>query len=403
MRERLVVEALAATPVAARRVELVERKGIGHPDTICDALAEAISHALSSMYLERVGAILHYNVDKAFLVAGQCRKGFGGGDVLRPIEFIVGDRATLALGDPPATTFPVEDTVRAAVDTWVKRHLPHLRPNQDLRIRTVLAPASAELRAIYGPGEHELEANDTSAASGYAPLTPTEELVLAVEQYLNGPEFKAAFPDTGEDVKVFGLRRNDHVSLTVAMPFRCDTVASEAAYFARKEAALTALVERFRATPLELAWSLNSLDRSGRGADGTYLTLTGTSAEDADSGQVGRGNRVNGLIAFARPAGSEAAPGKNPVAHPGKVYSVLSHRLAREIHARCVGLQEVYVHLATRIGESIDRPWIGVQLVLAEGVALADLERRVRDVVDAELARMGAFRSDLILGRYPVC
>jgi S-adenosylmethionine synthetase len=403
MRERLMIEAPAATPIAERRMELVERKGIGHPDSICDALVEVISQALGRMYLERAGAILHYNIDKAFLVAGQCRKGFGGGDITRPIEFIVGDRATLALGDPPATRLPVEDTVRSAVETWVGRHLPHLRSKEHLRIRTVLAPASAELRAIYVGDERELEANDTSAASGYAPLTPTEELVLAVERYLNGPEFKVAFPDTGEDVKVFGLRRDGHVSLTVAMPFRCDAVASEAAYFARKEAVLEALVERFRAAPLELSWSLNSLDRPGRGADGTYLTLTGTSAEDADSGQVGRGNRVNGLIAFARPAGSEAAPGKNPVGHPGKLYSVLSHRLAREIHARCPGLREVYVHLATRIGEPVDRPWTGVQLVLAAGVALADIERRVRDIVDAELVRMPVFRSELIGGQYPVC
>jgi S-adenosylmethionine synthetase len=403
MRERLVVEALGGTPVAERRIELVERKGIGHPDTICDALVEVTSHALGRMYLERAGAILHYNVDKAFLVAGQCRKGFAKGDVLRPMEFIVGDRATLALGDASAATFPVEETVRSAVETWVGRHLPHLRPSEHLRIRTVLAPASAELRAIYGAGTRELEANDTSAASGYAPLSPTEELVLAVERHLNGPEFKAAFPDTGEDVKVFGLRRDGHVSLTVAMPFRCEAIASESAYFARKEAVLGALADRFRATPLDLAWTLNSLDRPGRGPDGTYLTLTGTSAEDADSGQVGRGNRVNGLIAFARPAGSEAAPGKNPVAHPGKLYSVLSHRLAREIHTRCPGLREVYVHLATRIGEPVDRPWAGVQLVLADGVALGDIERRVRNVVEVELARMPLFRSELVLGQYPVC
>jgi S-adenosylmethionine synthetase len=395
MGERLVVEALAATPVAARRVELVERKGTGHPDTICDALVEAISHALSRLYLDRASVILHYNIDKALLVGGECRKGFGGGDLIRPIEFIVGDRATLALGDgPSAMRLPVEETVRSAVETWIGRHL---------RIRSVLAPASAELRAIYNAGKRELEANDTSAASGYAPLTPTEELVLGVERYLNGSEFKAAFPDTGEDVKVFGLRRDGHISLTVAMPFRCEAIPSEAVYFARKEAVLEALVRRFRAGSLELAWTLNSLDRPGRGADGTYLTLTGTSAEDADSGQVGRGNRVNGLIAFARPAGNEAAPGKNPVAHPGKLYSLLSHRMAREIHAGCPGLREVYVHLATRIGEPLDRPWTGVQLVVADGVALEDIERRVREIVEAELARLPAFRSELILGQHPVC
>ncbi len=381
MRERLSIEALAATPIAARRVELVERKGLGHPDTICDALVEAISQALSRMYLERAGVILHYNVDKAFLVA--------------PRESLWG-------GAPRARTFPVKGRARPGVAAWIGRHLPHLRSEQ-FRTRVVLAPASTELRAIYEAGGREIEANDTSAASGYAPLTPTEQVVFAVERYLNGPEFKAAFPDTGEDVKVFGLRRDGHLSLTVAMPFRCEAVGSEAEYFARKEAVLTTLVERFRAEPLELDWSLNSLDRPGRGADGAYLTLTGTSAEDADSGQVGRGNRANGLIAFARPTGSEAAPGKNPVAHPGKLYSVLSHRLAGEIHARCPGLREVYVHLATRIGEPVDRPWTGVQLVLTDGVALGDVEHQVQDVVEAELARMPAFRSELVLGQYPVC
>jgi S-adenosylmethionine synthetase len=267
MGERLVVETLVTTPVAARRIELVERKGTGHPDTICDALVEAISQALSRLYLERAGVILHYNVDKAFLVAGECRKGFGGGDVIRPIEFIVGDRATLALAGPRATTFPVENSVRAAVEAWIGRHLPHLRPKEHLHTRVVLAPASTELRAIYETDKHELEANDTSAASGYAPLSPTEELVLAVERYLNGAEFKAAFPDTGEDVKVFALRRDSHVSVTVAMPFRCEAISSEAVYFNRKEAVLAALAERFRAPSLPgRGWSIPDAHRDvGRG------------------------------------------------------------------------------------------------------------------------------------------
>jgi S-adenosylmethionine synthetase len=401
--DRLLVEALTASPVADHRVELVERKGLGHPDSICDALVEAISQALARMYLERAGVVLHYNIDKAFLVAGQCRKAFGGGEVTRPMEFIVGDRATLRLGGDGATTFPVEETVGTAVEAWVGRHLPHVRLPTQLRTRVVLQPGSAELRGIYEPDSaRELAANDTSGASGYAPLTPTEQLVLDVERYLNGPAFKAAFPDTGQDVKVFGLRRDAHVSLTVAMPFLAERVPSEAAYFARKEAVLAALAERFRDAPLALGWRLNTLDRPGQGAEGTYLALTGTSAEDADSGQVGRGNRANGLIAFARPAGGEAAPGKNPVAHPGKLYSVLSHRMAREIAARCPALREVYVHLATRIGDPVDRPWTGVQVVLAPGAGLPDVEPAIREAVDRELARMSLLRSELLRGAHPV-
>lgn len=396
----LVVEALRQAPVARRRLELVERKGLGHPDTICDSLVEAISVALNRMYLARAGTILHYNIDKALLAAGQCRKTFGGGEITQPMALIVGDRATFAVDGRP---LPVEDTARAAVDAWVGEHLPHVRPGTDLVTRTVLAPGSAELTRIFRDRDEWVAANDTSGACGYAPLSPTEELTLAVESYLNGPDFKRAFPDTGQDVKVLAVRADDRVAVTVAMPFLAGALPSEAAYFRRKEEALAALAARFRTAPFALDWRLNNLDRPGRGIDGVYLALTGTSAEDADSGQVGRGNRVNGLVAFARPVGGEAAPGKNPVAHVGKVYSVLSHRLAQLIHARCPDLLEVYVHLAARIGDPVDRPWTGVQLVLPEGLALGDVEPSVREVVAAELERLPAFRQELVRGEHPVC
>ena len=398
-RQTVIVEALRATPVADRRIELVERKGIGHPDTICDSLVEAISVALNAMYLERLGAIPHYNIDKAMLVAGQCAKGFGWGEVKRPVELIVGDRATLTVD---GARLPVEETACAAVDAWVRTHLPHLRAGRDLVTRSVLAAGSEELRSIFKSGGG-IASNDTAGASGYAPLSPTEELVLDIEGFLNSPEFKCRFPDTGQDVKVLAVRDGEKLGLTVAMPLLSLTTASERAYFARKADVLDALSRRFKAAAFELDWGLNCLDREGAGTEGVYLTLTGTSAEDADSGQVGRGNRVNGLIAFQRPTGGEAAPGKNPVAHVGKVYSVLSHRLARLIHASCPALREVYVHLSARIGEPVDRPWTGVQVVLPPGMESADVEPVIRDVVEAEVARMPEFRGELIRGEHRVC
>jgi S-adenosylmethionine synthetase len=399
MPERLVVEAFGGVPVARRRVELVERKGLGHPDTICDALVEAVSVALGRMYLEHAGALAHFNVDKALLVAGQCPKGFGWGTLRQPIELFVGDRATLEVD---GRRLPVDETLRDAIAAWLATNLPRVKPGQDLVVRPVLAPGSGELRAIFGPATGEIVSNDTCGAVGYAPLSPTEELVLAVERFLNGGEFKAAFPDTGQDVKVFAVRRDERVAVTIAMPVLCLAVPSEGAYFQRKEDVLAALAARFDGTPMAIDWALNTLDRRGAGADGTYLTLTGTSAEDADSGQVGRGNRANGLVAFCRPAGGEAAAGKNAVAHAGKVYSVLSHRLARLVHARCPQLPEVNVYLAARIGEPVDRPWAGVQVVLAPGMALGDVERAIGDVVAAELARLPEFRAELVRGEHPV-
>jgi S-adenosylmethionine synthetase len=393
----VVIEALQQTPVAARRIELVERKGIGHPDTICDALVEAVAIALNRMYRERTGTILHYNIDKALLAAGQCVKGFGWGEVRRPMTLFVGDRATF---EADGQKLPVEATLREAVDAWVATHLPRVRPGVDLEVRSVLAPGSTELRGIFAAVT--VVSNDTSGASGHAPLSPTEATVLAVERFLNGPGFKTRFPDTGQDVKVFGAREDDRLRLTVAMPLLAFATPSEAAYFARKEEILAALATEFGDVPLALEWRLNNLDAPGRGADGVYLTVTGTSAEDADSGQVGRGNRVNGLIAFARPAGGEAAAGKNAVAHAGKIYSVLSQRLAGMLHARCPELLEVYVHLMARIGEPVDRPWAGVQVILPPPLVLGDVEPAIREVLETEIARFPAFREELLRGDHPI-
>jgi len=397
----LTLEALGDVPVARRRTELVERKGLGHPDSVCDALVEAASLALNRLYLERRGTLLHYNLDKALLAAGECRKGFGWGELTRPMELIVGDRATFTVD---GTALPVEEIVRDAVDVWVATHLPHVRAGRDLVTRFVLAPGSEELTRIFREGEQAVESNDTSGASGWAPLSPTEQFVLAVEGFLNGPAFKGSFPGTGQDVKVFVRRRDARVEVTVAMPMLCLATASERAYFQSEEEIVATLADRFRHTPFEeIAWSLNALDRPSRGVEGAYLSLTGTSAEDADSGQVGRGNRVNGLIALGRPSASEAAPGKNPVAHVGKIYSVLSHRPAELIHARCPELEEVYVHLAARIGDPVNRPWTGVQVVLRRGMGLGDVERAIAETVEAELARLPALRAELIRGEHAVC
>jgi S-adenosylmethionine synthetase len=395
-----LIESLAEVPVAQRRMELVERKGLGHPDTICDSLAEAVAVALNRMYLSEVGRIPHYNVDKALLVAGQCVKGFGRGEVTHPMELILGDRATFEVD---GRRLPVEETVHAAVNAWTAAHLPHVRTGRDLTTRIALAPGSAELRGIFAGGPGLMASNDTSGASGYAPLSPTEALVLAIECFLNGPEFKRRFPDTGQDVKVFGLREDDRLAVTVAMPMLCRAVATESAYFQRKGEILAALGEHFQDAPLQLQFRLNNLDRPGAGADGVYMTLTGTSAEDADSGEVGRGNGVNGLIAFSRPTGGEAAAGKNPVAHSGKIYSVLSHRLAALIHARHPEVSQVYVHMASRIGEPVDEPWTGIQVVLAKDMSLSDIESSVREVVEVELGRLTEFCAELARGEHLVC
>ena len=190
----IVIEALGTQPVPRRRIEVVERKGIGHPDTMCDSLVETVSVALNRMYLAELGAVPHYNIDKALLIAGQCAKGFGWGAVTRPMEFVIGDRAT---DDVDGRKLPVEETVRQAVSIWLGEHLTRVRPGRDFVTRVALAPGSAELRSIFVRGSTAIAANDTSGASGYAPLSPTEDVVLGVEHFLNGPAFKQTSPTPG--------------------------------------------------------------------------------------------------------------------------------------------------------------------------------------------------------------
>ncbi|MDR4487044.1 MAG: methionine adenosyltransferase [Nitrospirales bacterium] len=47
MMTRILVDQSQGLPLEAQSLEIVERKGLGHPDTMCDAIAEAISMELS--------------------------------------------------------------------------------------------------------------------------------------------------------------------------------------------------------------------------------------------------------------------------------------------------------------------------------------------------------------------
>jgi S-adenosylmethionine synthetase len=270
----------------------------------------------------------------------------------------------------------------------------------------VLAPGSEELMDIFSrPGQVRV-ANDTSAAVGYYPLSPTEQSVLGLERYLNSREFKKKHPETGEDVKVMGLRTGDVLDLTVAMPLLCRFVRSEKQYFERKEilqATMDRFVRRYE-TFRRVRVHFNTLDEPRRGLGGVYLSLLGTSAEDADSGQVGRGNRVNGLISMNRPMGTEAAAGKNPVSHVGKIYNVLAHKIAQELYETVDGIREVYVLLLSRIGAPVNRPLTAAaQVALAPRRKISGVNRQAREIFERELSSLSRFCSELAAGKYPVC
>ena len=400
-KRNILVEEVPNLPMEEQPTELVERKGVGHPDSICDAVAEAVSVELSRAYGDRFGRVLHHNIDKGLLVAGGATPMLGGGRVDEPMRLIFGDRATY---EYKGVKLPVGEIAEATAKSWMRGNLRFVDPDVHMVFENQIKPGSPELMDIFE--REEVGANDTSAGVGYAPLSEMEKLVLDVERYLNSTAFKAAHPEAGEDIKVMGYRFGRDVTLTVALAFVDRFLADEATYFERKGTIhddLKAFVGRQPHAMENVTIDINTLDERGRGTGGMYLTVLGTSAEGGDCGQVGRGNRVNGVIAFNRPATTEAAAGKNPVSHVGKIYNLLSHEIAERIYVEIDGLCEVTVYLCSQIGHPIDEPLVAAaQLILCDGAELGDVRLDVQEVIDRELATVDRFIERLIQGELKV-
>ncbi len=398
---QITVEVLSGKPVSEHEVEIVERKGKGHPDSICDAIMERVSIELSREYMREFGVILHHNIDKAFLVAGNAEIRLGGGRVTEPMRLIFGDRATYEMD---GRRLPIEEIAVTTAKRWIRENLRFVDPDEHVRYDVQIKPGSPELVDIFSreiPG-----ANDTSAAVGYAPLTETERLVLLTERHMNSAAFKQQFPEAGEDIKVMGCRRGEELDLTAAVAFVDRFVDSEATYFKRKGQMHEAVEEYVRSearTLGKISLALNTLDAPGRGLGGIYLSVTGTSAESGDSGQIGRGNKVNGVIALNRPMGTEAAAGKNPVSHVGKIYTIMTHQVADRIYREVPGIREVYVWMLSQIGAAIDQPKVAAaQLILAKRARQEAARRKVREIMEREFASISTLCRELAEGKYPV-
>jgi len=404
MARNILVDSLKQTPLEQQKLEIVERKGLGHPDYICDSIMDMISIKLSQEYLKNVGAILHHNVDKSLLAAGEAETRFGGGSIIEPMLLVIGDRATFEAED---IKIPIEEIAVQTAKEWFKEKLRFVNPEKHVRYQVELKPGHPELVDIFSRKKGKLlGANDTSAAVGYAPMTKTERIVLGTEQYLNGPEFKKRFSESGEDIKVMGLRKNHDLRLTISMAFVDRFVKDEEDYF-RKKAEILGDIRSFVKESADfdsIEVHLNTLDVKGRGINGVYSTVLGTSAESGDSGQVGRGNRVNGIIPLNRPLCSEAAAGKNPVSHVGKIYNSLSHHIAARVFKQVPEIEEVYIWLLSRIGKSIDQPAIAAaQVVMKSNNSFSAVKGEITEVVDSELENINRFCTDLAQGRIPIC
>ncbi|MDS0276949.1 methionine adenosyltransferase [Halomicroarcula sp. S1AR25-4] len=368
--------------VEDQNVEIVERKGIGHPDSICDGVAESVSRALAQTYLDRVGKVLHYNTDETQLVAGTAAPAYGGGEVLEPIYLLIVGRATK---EYEGQRIPAESIALKAAREYLDENFPYLDVGGDIIVDVELGEGSGDLQSVFGEEGTVPMANDTSYGVGHAPLSETEQIVYNTERKLTG-EYAVDNPVVGQDVKVMGKREGDHIDVTVAVAMVDehveDLLAYEEAVEDVREYVETLATEY---TDRDVTVHVNTADDYDE--ESIYLTTTGTSAEQGDDGSVGRGNRANGLITPNRPMSMEATSGKNPVNHIGKIYNLLSTEIAESVVDEVDGIRQLQLRLLSQIGSPIDEPHVAdAMLVTEEGVAVSDIEAEVREAVDAELA-----------------
>ncbi|MBD3262709.1 MAG: methionine adenosyltransferase [Candidatus Altiarchaeales archaeon] len=346
--KNITVEFLDENPLSKHEIELVERKGVGHPDSICDGLAEAVSRALSQEYMKRFGQIMHHNTDQVELVGGQSNPVFGEGELIKPVYILLSGRATTEVDREP---IPVDSIVKDSAKEYLSKHFPYIDVEEHVILDQKIGMGSTDLRDVFGRTGIP-HSNDTSFGVSHAPFSLTEKLVYETENYING-EMEEKIPASGQDVKVMGVRHGEKIILTIANAMVSEKIRDLDEYvniIEQQQQLILDFISKITSQDVEV--HINTGDNLDEGK--IFLTVTGTSAEHGDDGSVGRGNRANGLITPYRPMSMEATAGKNPVNHVGKLYNLLSKEIAQDIAAE--GAEQVYVRLMSQIGKPINNP-----------------------------------------------
>ena len=396
MKRNIQIEALDQIPLEKQRIELVERKCLGHPDSIADGIAESISQALCRAYLEEFGVVLHHNTDQGEVVAGESVPKFGGGKMVRPIYVLLDGRATKQFD---GVTIPTDAIAVEAAHGYLHTILPELNLNRDVIVDCRLGVGSTDLRDVFRPCQGTApRSNDTSFGVGHAPFSEIETITKSVADVID-EKLRPKYPVIGQDIKIMGLRDGDNITLTIACAMvdkHCSGIQEYIHYRDLLQEKIAEVARKHTSRHVDV--HVNTADDIDAGS--VFLTVTGTSAEMGDDGSVGRGNRCNGLITPNRPMSMEATSGKNPINHIGKIYNLLSTQIAQDCVKRVDGIEEMYVRLLSQIGKPIDQPLVAsIQVLPGSGVKLKDINDEIYGIADDQLAHVTSITEKAIAGK----
>lgn len=374
--------------------EFVERKGVGHPDTLADALAEELSVKYSNYTLKGFGIVLHHNFDKVALLGGSSHVSFGHGYLKDPIKVLINGRASIKFG---REEIPINKLLIGWAKNFFKKRLPMINVSKDLKLYLNLSSQSSPGKTYEKEAEKsarrrwfepesikdipefkKLFANDTVLGLGYAPFSKLEKLIINIEGFLNSKSYKEKNPWIGSDIKIMGFRNTDAFFLTLCVPQIANFVKTLKDYkvnIKKLRHDIEGIIKKHNIENYKLA--INTRDNYRLRE--LYLTAIGSSVESGDEGLAGRGNRVNGLISSTKPISIEGSCGKNPVYHVGKLYYLAAFEIADKVFKKFKTSNEIFI--ASQSGRDLIDPWI-VAINIPKGFSKKEeLENFVKDEI----------------------
>lgn len=401
MKRNIIVEHSMTTQIEKQLIELVERKGIGHPDSIADGLAESVSQALCKEYKNEFGQVLHHNTDETQIVAGRSNPKFKGGKVIQPIYILLVGRATKQFN---GIEIPTDTIALEAARNYLNDNIKNLNTNTDVILDCKLGCGSYDLTSVFSNVNSKTYipcSNDTSFGVGHAPFSDLEKIVYNTERnMINTLKNKKNMKFIGEDIKVMGLRNQNEINITVCSGFIDKYIDDLDTYINYKEELKNNILDFvLKFTNKNINIQINTADNFVKKS--IYLTVTGTSAEMGDDGSVGRGNRCNGLITPNRPMSMEATSGKNPINHIGKIYNLLATHIAKKTVSEIDSIDEIYIKLLSEIGKPIDQPLVAsAQIIPSNNCNFSEIKREVEFIINNELENINKFTDKICSNKF---
>ncbi len=360
--------------------EVVERKGVGHPDSLADALANEVSISYARHCLDTIGVIPHHNIDKLYIGAGHYKNDYGICERLSPVIVRINGRMSSNFGD---TDLNIEHIQTSAVMNYMSHVMPTIK-SEDI----VVEPnATQHTKVPYWFNPRSIEdipdvklpkANDTSVCVGHWPPTPTESIAYQLERYFWSEDAgfaKPRFKEIGQDIKIMVVRTSKALDATLCVPTMSLFTESFDAY--RKliqvhEENLQVLADKLlEGTGLRVEVRVNPYQRQ-------YMLGLGSCIECGEEGIVGRGNNINGIISTHRIHTLESWAGKNPIYHTGRVYGFMTAKIARAISERFS--VRCSVTAVTRCGDTLFPPY-RLLVSVSEAVNQNQLQKMIEELM----------------------